>query len=180
MVSGMAVGRRTGIVRLLVAVALTLGAVAFTPGSAYAARPARPVVYISTPAVSSAWPVSQAIAFMNRYTNSKLVRGRCQAGAPCVTISEKQDLGIPNADALTYPTYGSVRQGERAFRTSIVLGFRGRRLSPQLRLHTLVHELGHAFGIWQHNSRCTSVMYAWSTCGPIRFNAYELAILRTN
>jgi hypothetical protein len=177
MVFGMAVSRRTGMVRLLVAVALAAGVVGLMPSPAYAARP---VVYVSTPIVSPVWPVSQAIAFMNRYTGSKLVRGRCQAAAPCVTISEKWDLGVPNADAGTYPTSGSASQGQRAFRTSVVLGIRARRLSSQARLHMLVHELGHAFGIWQHNNACTSVMCPWTNGGPMRFNAYEQGILRRN
>ncbi len=72
--------------------ASSLWLVVLSPSPAQAAS--RPVVFISTPGVSSAWPVSSAVAFMNRHTGSKLVRGRCEAWAPCVVITESAHLGI--------------------------------------------------------------------------------------
>jgi hypothetical protein len=179
------VGAAGPLLRIAVASALFLSAtvaVALLNGqpAAAATTAPRPVVYLSVSGVSSAWPVAQAAAYVNRYTRSRLVFGPCRDWAPCVTMSEAGDLGIARATAVTYPTYGSAAQGARAFRTTIQLTPGGGRLSGPARLRTVVHELGHASGLWDHNPRCVSVMYYTSACPVLRFSPAERAILRRN
>ncbi len=90
--------------------------------------------------------------------------------------------GMPRsaASVITYPTSGSASYGQRAFRTSVKLSPRARNQSSQGRLQTLVHELGHAFGLWYHNPTCSSAMYYSTRCGGGGFTRSEQAVLRRN
>jgi hypothetical protein len=124
---------------------------------------------------NSAWPVSRAVSIVDTYTGTKLRVGRCRSGVRCIVIREDRSLPWSWA-AATYPGHPV---------TKIKLN-PSRRSSPYAqRLHTLLHELAHARGVYIHNGRCTSVMYHAMRCpdgrvAPNTFTAAERRTLRRN
>jgi hypothetical protein len=125
--------------------------------------------------VSSVWPVTRAVSLVDSYTGTTMRYGSCRAGARCLVIRE--DRGLPwQWAAATYP-------GSPVTRIKLNPSRRG---SPYAqRLHTLLHELGHARGLYAHNSRCTSVMYYSMRCpngnlAPNTFTSSERRTLRRN
>lgn len=163
--------------------ALTLVAVAPAPaGAAMPATantaPATPTVWVDAK-VNQLWPVRRAVAFVDRYTGTKLRLGKCRQGAECIVIREKwnMDGGVAG---LTYVGGGRT--------TPIQLNARnGGWMTWGQRYHTVIHELGHARGIYTHDHRCTSVMYESTNCNrgtgrltPRAFTAVEKKILRNH
>jgi hypothetical protein len=124
-------------------------------------------------AVSRAWPVSATVRDIDRYTGTVARLGRCHAGSYCVVIRESRTL--PMAwPAATYPA-GS--------KSTITLNARRTIASSRDRYHILVHELGHAFGIYNHDPRCTTAMFSYVRCpgggfAPNSFSSAQRAILR--
>ncbi len=99
--------------------------------------------------VNSAWPVRRAVGFVDRYTGSQARFGRCHAGSRCIVIRESWRM--PSQwGAVTRPGYP---------KTTLTLNPHRRWTSWSQRLHILVHELGHAYGLYTHPRSCTSIMY---------------------
>jgi hypothetical protein len=122
---------------------------------------------------NGAWPVRQAAAYVDRYTGTTMRFGACRKGSPCVRIRENGDMPRLWA-AVTYVGTNP---------TNIQLNPGRRRSSYTQRLDTIVHELGHAFGIYTHNSSCGSVMYYSLACpngrdSTLNFSASERTTLR--
>ena len=99
------------------AIAAALAVTAATPAAA-AAAPAAAAVTVPAPAaaagtatgtptvwvdarVSAVWHVPSAVAFLDRYTGTKLRLGKCHKGAECIVIREKWNMA-PNVAGLTY------------------------------------------------------------------------------
>ncbi len=133
-----------------------------------------PVIWVDTQ-VNAAWPTAAAVRYVDRFTSSRLTIGRCHAGSRCVVIRE--DNGLPAAwGAATWP--GSPT-------TLINLNPARRTTDHTERMHILVHELGHAQGIFDHAQACTSIMYGGVRCpngdyAPLRFTAAQQRILRAH
>jgi hypothetical protein len=145
-----------------------------------ATRAARqtPTVWVDAK-VSRRWHVGSAVAFVDRYTGTKLRLGKCHTGAECIRIREKwnMDGGVAG---LTY-VGGSPT-------TTIHLNARNRDwMTWGQRYNTVIHELGHARGVYAHDRRCNSVMYSSTNCNkgtgrltPRTFTAAEKKILRNH
>jgi hypothetical protein len=123
--------------------------------------------------VNGAWPVRQAAQYVDRYTGTTVRFGACRKGAPCVRIRENGKLP-PSWAAVTYVG---------ANPTNIQLSSSRRGSSYTQRLDTVVHELGHAFGVYTHNKSCGSIMYYSLACpngrnSTLAFSAAERATLR--
>jgi hypothetical protein len=128
--------------------------------------------------VSSLWHVSSAVRFVDGYTGSRLRFGKCHTGAECIVIREKWNMNSRVA-GLTYVGGGPT--------TTIHLNGTKRWMSLGQRRNTMIHELGHARGIYTHDHRCISVMYESTNCNrgsgrvaPRVFTAAEKKILRRN
>src|SRR4051794_29122411 len=122
---------------------------------------------------NGAWPVRQAAAYVDRYTGTTMRFGACRRGSPCVRIRESWGLP-PLWAAVTYVGTDP---------TNVLLNPSRRRSSYTQRFDTIVHELGHAFGIYRHNSSCGSVMYYRLACpdgrdSTLNFSASERTMLR--
>jgi hypothetical protein len=152
-------------------------AVAIGPATAAAAGPATRArtVWVDARGVSSVWHVSAAAAFVDRYTGTRLRLGTCRQGAECIVIREKWNMA-PDVAGLTY-VGGSP--------TTIHLNGTKRGMGWGQRYNTMIHELGHARGIYTHDDRCNSVMYRSTNCNdgvgrvaPRIFTAAEKRILR--
>jgi hypothetical protein len=132
------------------------------------------VVFVDVDA-DSAWPVPQAISYVDTFTGSTMRLGQCRNGYACIAIRE--DWGInPAWGAVTYPS---------SPRTDMRLNPYRRTSSYDQRLHILVHELGHANGVNEHTTTCTSIMYFNVQCpdgeiAPLTFTAAERVLLATN
>ena len=147
---------------------------AASPVSAHAAATA-PTVWVDT-RVSSVWHVTSAVRFVDRFTGTRLRLGKCHKGADCVVIREKWNMDR-NVAGLTYVGGGPT--------TTIHLNGWKRGMSWGQRYNTIIHELGHARGIYTHDRRCDSVMYESTNCNhgtgrvaPRTFTAAEKSILR--
>jgi hypothetical protein len=159
--------------------AMAAGAAKTASGTAQVAtRAAKPTRTVWVDAkVSRRWHVRSAVAFVDHYTGTKLRLGKCHKGAECIRIREKgnMDGGVAG---LTY-VGGSPT-------TTIHLNARNRDwMSWGQRYNTVIHELGHARGIYTHDRRCNSVMYSSTNCDggtgrltPRTFTAAEKKILR--
>ncbi|MFC7479739.1 hypothetical protein ACFQX7_06495 [Luedemannella flava] len=89
-------------------------------------------------------------------------------------IREKRKLANPSWAAVTYVGNNPTR---------IELSATRRGMSYSLRYDTLVHELGHAFGVHSHNKSCSSIMYYSLTCpngrnSTLAFSSAEKAMLK--
>jgi hypothetical protein len=116
--------------------------------------------------VNSAWPVARAVSIVDSHTGTALRFGPCRPGVPCIVIRE--DASLPRQwAAATY--LGSP--------TKIKLNPSRRTRPYYQRLHTLLHELAHARGVYTHNARCTSVMYYAMRCpdGRVAPNSFTYA-----
>jgi hypothetical protein len=150
--------------------------VAQKPAAAAAAAPKR-IVWVDAKA-SKVWHVGSAVAFLNKYTGAKLKRGNCHKGAECIVIREKWNMD-PRVAGMTYVNGGTT--------TTIHLNGTKRRMSWGQRRNTLIHELGHARGIYTHDHTCVSVMYESTNCNhgtgrvaPLRFTRAEKKILHNH
>jgi len=125
--------------------------------------------------VSRSWPVAATVRDIDRYTGTVARLGRCHTGSACVVIRESRTLPLA-WPAATYPA-GS--------KSTIKLNARRTISSSRDRYHILLHELGHAFGIYTHDRTCTSAMYSYVRCpgnryAPNSFTSAQRAILRTH
>jgi hypothetical protein len=124
--------------------------------------------------VNSAWPVARAVSLVDRHTGTALRLGPCRSGVPCIVIREDRSLPRQWAGATYLGTPTRIKLNP------------SRRTRPYAqRLHTLLHELAHARGVYTHNARCTSVMYYSMHCpngrvAPNTFTAAERLALRRN
>ena len=123
--------------------------------------------------VNGAWPVRQAAGYVDRYTGTTIRFGACRTGVPCVRIRENGAMRRSWA-AVTYVGTNP---------TNIQLNTSRRGSTYTQRLDTVVHELGHAFGIYSHNKSCGSVMYYSLACpdgrnSTLAFSVAERATLR--
>ena len=160
--------RRLGALLAAFAIATAASLVVTEPAQAAST----PVIWVDV-RVNSAWPVSRAVTYVDSYTGSRMRYGTCRAGARCIVIRE--DGSLPSSYAAVtsvgYPV------------TRIRLNSHRRWYPYAQRLHTVVHELGHARGLYTHNPRCTSVMYYKMRCpdgrlAPLAFTSAERATLR--
>jgi hypothetical protein len=157
---------------LAAAAVLGVGSITVVDPAPAQAAAKRQVVWVDVK-VNQAWPVSRAVAFVDKYTGSVMRFGKCRAGARCIVIRE--DWHLPSLWAgVTYP--GSPR-------ATIKLNPTRRKISWAQRYDTIVHELGHASGVYTHNSSCSSVMYFAVTCPnghvpSVAFSKGEKATLR--
>jgi hypothetical protein len=124
--------------------------------------------------VNSAWPVTRAVSIVDSHTGTALRLGPCRSGVPCIVIRE--DWNLPRQWAAA--TYLGAP-------TKIKLNPSRRSRPYAQRLHTLLHELAHARGVYTHNPRCTSVMYYAMHCpdgrvAPNTFTAAERLTLHRN
>lgn len=155
----------------VVATAVVAFAVATSPTPAQAASSKIVWVDVST---SKKWPTSKAIRIVDKYTGTTMKLGKCHTGAKCIVIRESGKL--PRSwGAATYP----------GAKTKLLLNKNRRSVSYAQRLHILVHELGHANGIYTHTRTCVSVMYSNVRCpsgrlAPLTFTAAERRTLRAN
>lgn len=162
--------KRSVVLALLVTV-LTAAIVGVVPNPAQAAGG---VVYVDVD-VDEAWPVSRAVTYVDALTRSTMRVGECRNGYTCVAIRENWDIN-PAWGAVTYPS---------SPRTDLQLNPYRRTASYDQRLHILVHELGHANGVYEHTATCTSIMYFNVQCpdghvAPLTFTAAERVILAMN
>jgi hypothetical protein len=142
-----------------------------------------PILVVATPAaaattrivwvdvrVNSVWPVARAVSMVDSHTGTALRLGPCRPGVPCIVVREDRNLPRQWA-AVTY--LGSP--------TRIKLNTTRRTRPYSQRLHTLLHELAHARGVYTHNARCTSVMYYAMHCpsGRVAPNTFTYAERRT-
>jgi hypothetical protein len=146
-------------------------------GMALALAPAVPA-HAATPTVwinvvgASAWPVGAAVTTVDHYTSSVARYGSCRTGARCVTILERTIRS----------DWAAVTRGAGTARVTIYLNPQRRYYSWYTRRSIVLHELGHAYGIYLHNSTCVSVMYGYVFCPggalpPYRFTAYQRGVL---
>jgi hypothetical protein len=152
------------------AVAATTPAPTTTP--VQATVPTARTVWIDA-SVGRSWPVAATVRDIDRYTGTVARLGRCHAGSACVVIRESRTLPLA-WPAATYPA-GS--------KSTIKLNARRTISSSRDRYHILLHELGHAFGIYTHDRTCTSAMYSYVRCpgnryAPNSFTSAQRAILR--
>jgi hypothetical protein len=162
--------KRSVVLALLVAI-VTAAIQGAVPNPAQAAAG---VVYVDV-AVNQAWPVSRAVAYVDTFTRSTMRFGQCRNGSRCIAIRENWSIN-PSWGAVTYP--GSPR-------TTMQLNPYRRTTSYDQRLHILVHELGHANGVYEHTATCASIMYFNVQCpggrfAPLTFTAAERVILAAN
>lgn len=150
----------------------TVVSLAFVADPAAAAKTRN--VWVDYRGVNSAWPVRKAAAFIDRYTGTTIRFGACKPNYNCIRITEQAKLGNPSWAAVTYV-------GGRP--TRIQLSAKRRTMSYTQRYDALVHELGHAFGIYSHNKSCASIMYYSLTCpngrnSKLAFTAAERRTLK--
>jgi len=133
-------------------------------------------VYISVdPSLSEVvWPVAEAAKFVDQYTASKMVFGNCRKGSRCITMRENPKLPITVAGRASWT------RERLTVRVEFNSSYADKPHDALLRL--VIHELGHTFGIHGHNPECTSVMFAYLTCGrgvppPQSFTAEEIKTL---
>jgi hypothetical protein len=117
--------------------------------------------------------VSATVRDIDRYTGSVVRFGRCHAGSACIVIRESRSLPLA-WPAATYVD-GS--------RSTIKINARRHITSAAERYHILLHELGHAFGIYTHDRRCVTTMYSYVRCpsgrvAPNTFSSTQRTILR--
>jgi hypothetical protein len=149
------------------ALAVPAALVVATPAEAGTTR----IVWVDV-RVNSVWPVARAVSIVDSHTGTVMRLGPCRPGVPCIVVREDRNLPRQWA-AATY--LGSP--------TRIRLNPTRRTRPYAQRLHTLLHELAHARGVYTHNARCTSVMYYAMRCpdgrvAPNTFTAAERLTLR--
>jgi len=158
---------------LVVAVAVLTGTLGFVAQPAPASAAAK-IIWVDVK-VDKAWPISQTMTFIDKYTGSQLRLGTCRANAPCIRIRESWVLPASWA-AATYRGFPV---------TKILLNHSRYHTAYNARFNTVLHELGHASGIIVHTRTCVSVMYANLNCpngsiSPKAFTAAERKILKRN
>jgi hypothetical protein len=123
----------------------------------------------------SAWPIPEAANFVDQYTDTRMVFGNCRKGSRCVTMRVNPKLPITVAGRASW------EKNSMNVRVEFNPSYADKSHDALLRL--VIHELGHTFGIHSHNPQCTSVMFAYLTCGrgvppPQSFTEEEIDILR--
>jgi hypothetical protein len=151
--------------------ALAPAAVANAAAPTAAVRTAGPKVVWVDAKVSKAWPVRAALKQVDKYTGTKFKIGKCRTGAECITIREKREKA--SWAGVTYVA---------GTKSKILLNPSQRHKSYQVKRAILVHELGHARGVYKHTHSCTSVMYYSTHCpggsvSPMTFTKAEKKIL---
>lgn len=138
---------------IVVAIVAALAIVGF----AQPAQATAPRTYVQV----SVWdrfksPVWNAHVWVDKYTRTDMVYGKCRSGYRCIRIymdSFRSDwAAVTNISGKN----ATIRINTRGSLVSRY-GYYGR-------LSAMKHELGHANGITWHNERCTSIMYWRMTC----------------
>lgn len=137
-----------------------------------------PTVYV-TENLPSAWDVTGAKAFVDKYTTAKIsLVSKCPASAKrCVNIRVGSVQGGPSA-AIGYTSCHN-------WKCSITIDTRDASkagvFGPKTRKWLLVHELGHTFGLG-HRSSCATSMYQYRRCSghvpPLSFDSSQRAVLK--
>lgn len=156
------------------AVALAAGAIV-APTPAAAAAPVfntKPNVVEVVNKLPRDWPVKESVAFIDRYTGSKMkLVSRCSGNARrCITIKQgrlKNTAGWSKGSTITIDVY----------RTKHIRGWKG-YYGKATKRWLVAHELGHQRGL-SHKRNCATVMDSRTRCGrpkhvpPLRFDAAQ-------
>ncbi len=121
------------------------------------------VVYVDSQ-ISRVYSPVQAMNYVDYYSGVNLVWGKCRSGYGCVTIREGR---------LSNPYWVGVTNFRGNGRWEIKLAYRSRNMTWRQRHNLLIHELGHANGIYRHNPSCRSAMYFSTGCASLRFDAAD-------
>lgn len=121
------------------------------------------IVYVDI-AVSTAWPTSYAVSWVDQFTGSDMRIHTCVYGRKCIRIREK--LVNSSWGAVTY---GAISSYSRFNVVKIYLNPNERNWPWSWKAKMISHELGHANGITWHSNTCLDgIMYYRIPCtyGP--------------
>jgi hypothetical protein len=125
------------------------------------------------------WPIHKALQFVDKYTGTQFKYGKCRANAKCITIKEDWKLapGYAGMANFTGP-YVQLRNGQTDWSVVIQLQPRQRYTAWMMRYDTVIHELGHAMGIYSHNVDESRTMYYMVRWNAPSFSPAEKKILK--
>lgn len=121
------------------------------------------VYYVQATRATRFLPVRAGVGFVDRFTGRSQMRlGTCPSPRPrhvgCITMTVRPMPGPVVGRAAWY--------SDGRARIRFDTGLRGR--SERLQRLTVLHELGHAFGL-DHSRTCRSIMYANPACGRHKY-----------
>jgi hypothetical protein len=157
-------------IRYALAVLAVAAAVLVPAGSAQAATR---YVYVEDH-TGWAWPVTKAEPWVDQFTGSVMIYGRCRSGYKCIRVYERtirSDWAAVTRNATTMAPVIYVNPQRNWYPYS-------------WRFHILAHELAHANGFLWHTSYC-SLMYYAMRCPDGRYavmwvSPYIRAVLAKN
>jgi hypothetical protein len=140
------------------------------------------VVYVDvrmSTAQKNAWGIKSAVDFVDRYTGSDMSFHACRSGYKCIIIQRKTER-----QEWAAVTHGASETFSASTRTTINLNPQRDYYSWSANRSIVVHELGHANGIFKHTG-CTTAMYSGVFCSngslpPLGFNQTQKARLKAN
>jgi len=147
------------LLRLILAIFMMVGLVVIPATSANAVTR---YVYVEDH-TGSKWPVTVAEPWVDYYTGSVMVYGKCRSGYKCIRVYEK-----------------TIRSDWAAVTRSTTTGF-VIYINPQRawwsytrRLNLIKHELVHAMGYYTHWAYCNDLMYWHTNCpnGSLLLTSY--------
>lgn len=139
-----------------------------------------PTVYV-TENLPSAWDVSGARSFVDKYTTAKIsIVKKCPASAKrCVTVK----VGAVKGNSSAAIAYTSCKNWKCSITVDTKDATKAGVFGPKTRKWLLVHELGHVFGL-EHRSSCKTSMYQYRRCNgnvpPLYFDGSQKATLKRN
>jgi len=158
------------------------GLVVDSAPAAAAAKPRVVWVYVQNKnTVTKYWPIHRALKFVDQYTGTQFKYGKCPASGKykCITIKEDWKLPPLYAGMANFiGPYVQLPNGETDWSTVIQLQPRERGRSWWIRYDTVIHELGHAMGIYTHNADSSRTMYWMVRDNKPSFSPSEKRILR--
>lgn len=141
----------------------------------------RRTIFNIHPQAAANWPVVEAVRFFSGLSGSTESFGPCEPDAKCVTVYETRSP-LPCGEGAAGCT-DNVRM-DWTPRDMVVWLVDG-PFAPSLKDRIVKHELGHVYGIADHNPSCEFLMYFATNCPdgtpvPVRFSEAELAVIRVN
>ncbi len=118
-------------------------------------------------------PLRAAVSYVDRFTASRFVYGRCPAdprAGYCIRVYQ---------GTLANPTWAALTDWQGSTARIVFANRYYNRASFGYRYLYLgaVHELGHTMGIWTHNPSTGSVMYYYLPRAASQFDPADVAVL---
>lgn len=165
--------------KAIIAAVMAGAATLAVPSNAEAA--ARPV-YVDISGVPSSWATHSAVDWVDQYTGTNMVYGKCHSGYKCIRLRYKT-IKSSWAAVTQWGAGGSITC--KSCTLTIYLNPQRNGYSSTVKRRIIEHELGHANGIGYESKVCTNVMYGRMFCsnGKLpshRFTDPQKSILRKN